>query len=74
MDEAPTLAWVAGKMGYSESGISRLLSGSRKATLDTMRTVEQAFGWPIEQQVVAPEWAQEFNKIITERFQQWEQN
>lgn len=71
---APTHKWIARRMGYTESGISRLRSGSRKPTLDTMRTVEQAFGWPLPEQVVSENWAEDFETITKEKYQECQQN
>lgn len=72
-DEAPipTLEWVAKKMGYSVSGVSLIRSGNRQPTLITMDVVEKAFDWPVTEQVLArrnQKYAEEFNKVISERF------
>lgn len=45
-----TNKWAADRMDYSISGVSLLRGGHRQPTLDTMETVETAFGWPVADQ------------------------
>lgn len=46
-----TNRWAAERMGYSISGVSLLRGGHRQPTLETMEAVQEAFGWPVEDQV-----------------------
>lgn len=68
---SPTHDWVAKKMGYSISGVSLLRNNNRQPHFSTMETVEDAFKWPIYDQIDARRsgtYAQEFNKVLANRF------
>ncbi|QBZ73252.1 helix-turn-helix DNA binding domain protein [Microbacterium phage Theresita] len=41
---------VAQRLGLSESGVSRLRSGSRFPSLAVMQDIEAAFGWTVQDQ------------------------
>lgn len=58
---------VAKSLGLSESGVSRLRSGGRMPSYQTMAKVAEVFGWPIDSQVVHRmngTWGEQFNKQI----------
>lgn len=68
-----TLNWVADKMGYTESGISRILMGSRNPTLQWMEKVHEVFDWPVEDQVRDLEGYRKRLKIVLEhRYELWQ--
>lgn len=41
---------VAESLGLSESGVSRLRSGSRFPSLAVMQSIESAYGWSVQDQ------------------------
>jgi len=56
-------------LGISHAQVSRLRSGHRPATLNTLISVRDALGWSVEEQVAAFEagnYAAEFEKAIQE--------
>lgn len=62
--------WVGPKIGYSESGISRVRSGDREPTLGRMREIERVFGWDVcEQTALTPaEWVEKFEEVLEEAY------
>ncbi len=46
---------LASALDRSEATVSRLLSGERKPSLETMRDIKLVLGWPIDQQAEALE-------------------
>ncbi len=46
-----TGAELAEALGLSESTVSRLASGDRRPSIDTMFEVQRVLDWPIEQQL-----------------------
>lgn len=46
-------AQFAVALGYTDGMVSRLLSGERRPTLDTMLAVRQLTGWSVENQADA---------------------
>lgn len=66
-----THRWVAERMGYSVSGVSLLRNGHRQPTIETMEKVEEAFDWPMCDQVAArDDYAKQFNQIIEKKHQE----
>lgn len=66
----PTHDWVAKKMGYSISGVSLIRNGKRRPHFATMETVEEAFKWPIYDQIDARRenrYHTEFNKVVAKK-------
>lgn len=67
----PTLMDVARRLSMSESSVSRLRSGKRHPSLDTMVQVDKAYGWPLVEQVSVfasttggrHEWARRFRQL-----------
>lgn len=45
-----TLGSVAARLGMSESSVSRLRSGRRSPSWETMRKIQTEYGWPIDEQ------------------------
>lgn len=59
---------VAEQLGLSESGVSRLRSGSRFPSLAVMQTIEGAFGWTVQDQSDALQrdtWTDDFELAIS---------
>lgn len=46
-------AELARRMDRSESTVSRLLRGSRKPSIQTMKSIEEQLGWPVASQIRA---------------------
>uniref|UniRef100_A0AAU6R606 Helix-turn-helix DNA-binding protein n=1 Tax=Micrococcus phage Olihed TaxID=3092209 RepID=A0AAU6R606_9CAUD len=58
---------VAGRLGLSESGVSRLRSGSRHPSLTVMQSIESAFGWTVQAQSDAIKngtWTESFDGVL----------
>lgn len=63
----PTNAEVGEKIGLTHSGVSRIRSGDRLPSLDTMAAIERAFGWSRAAQLQARDegkYAQAFENVI----------
>lgn len=50
---APTNRDVAERLGLTHSGVSRLRTGDRLASVPTMSRIEAVYGWSIQDQVEA---------------------
>lgn len=58
---------VAAALGLSESGASRLRTGSRLPSLDTMQVIEDVYGWTVQNQSNARkngQWTELFEKNV----------
>ena len=58
---------VAYHLGLSESGVSRLRSGSRTPSLAVMQDIEAAYGWTVQDQSNAIRnntWTEEFEVAL----------
>lgn len=58
---------VASRLGLSESGVSRLRSGSRFPSLAVMQNIEAAYGWTVQDQSNALKnntWTEEFEVAL----------
>lgn len=53
MADRVTNVHLAGLLGISHAQVSRLRSGDRPATLNTLIAVRDALGWSVEAQVAA---------------------
>lgn len=59
---------VAEDLGLSESGVSRLRSGSRSPSLTVMQKIEAKYGWSMQDQSNARKsnrWKAGFEKALT---------
>lgn len=59
---------VATRLGLSESGVSRLRSGSRFPSLAVMQDIEGAFNWTVQDQSDALKkntWTDEFEAALS---------
>lgn len=64
---------IADVVGLDMSTVSRLRAGQRKPNIDTMQRVEQAFAWPLADQVKARDlgpdrYAQDFEAHVRRYF------
>lgn len=60
---------VAAELNLSESGVSRLRSGSRFPSLAVMQGIETAYGWTVQEQSNAIQtgtWAQGFEGALSQ--------
>lgn len=60
---------LATRLGVTHSAVSRLRSGARKPSTDTMRAVEREFAWPLVDQWQATldgSYAEKFEKRLSE--------
>lgn len=72
MSRAPN-SWVAGQLGISESGASRLRGGSRKPGRLTVATVARVLGFSVEDQYAAlgkSKYHSELEKHITKAYKE----
>lgn len=51
----PTNEEVAQRIGLTHSGVSRIRSGARNASITAMRAIENEYQWPIQDQIAARE-------------------
>ena len=70
--EAPavTLGNVAKRLDMSESSISRLKSGRRSPSWNTMRKIQTEYGWPIEEQTAilsCPDGPEQYAEMFNHR-------
>lgn len=64
---APTNRDVAERLNLTHSGVSRLRTGDRLASVSTMSRIEQVYGWSISDQVAARsagKYAEEFEAAL----------
>lgn len=54
---------VARRAGVAVATVSRLLSGDRQPSFDMMVRIEEAIGWPVEQQANARKFGNYGNKL-----------
>lgn len=61
---------IAGRLGMTPSGISRLRSGDRRPSFALMGQIATEFGWPVSEQAQALDmgnWVDDFNTIVETR-------
>lgn len=59
---------VGQRLGLTHSAISRIRSGGRMPSFQTMVLIAKEYGWPIEDQTEArllDQYAREFERVIT---------
>ena len=62
---------VAKELRLDPSAVSRLRSGDRTPSFDTMNRVSDAFGWPCAEQALARQrgaWSTHFERVIQSFF------
>lgn len=67
MNKTPLNRDVATTLGLSESGVSRLRSGSRAPSLTVMQDIEDKFGWKVQVQSDALKegtWPEAFEQVL----------
>lgn len=62
---------VADDLGVTHSMISRIRSGDRLPSLQLVRRISGALGWPVEDQVASLDpvkYAEEFERLLVKRY------